>query len=236
MIKKILSSFLVSSVLLFLGVTASLAERPTIAIGGTVSYGGYVASGQETEGATNVEVSHKETEAMEIGYTSMFAEITVADRVTIGIDYMADSVTTDTSTRIDHVGPGAAGSTKVTDGNNSGTSSVEAEFSDMITGYVELRLFNGFYAKYGAMEIDIQTKESLHTDSSYPNTTLKGNAYGFGFKNTWDNGVFVKSETMLHDWNPINITASGCTDTCNNTKVSGSLDGAVATFKIGKQF
>ena len=72
MIKKILSSFLVSSVLLFLGVTASLAERPTIAIGGTVSYGGYVSSGQETEGATNVEVSHKETEAMEIGYTSIF--------------------------------------------------------------------------------------------------------------------------------------------------------------------
>ena len=234
MIKKILSSFLVSSVLLFLGVTASLAERPTIAIGGTVSYGGYVSSGQETEGATNVEVSHKETEAMEIGYTSIFAEITVADRVTIGVDYMADSVTTDTSTRVDTT-VGAAG-TSVTDGNNSGTSSVEAEFSDMITGYVELRLFNGFYAKYGAMEIDIQTKENLHTDSNYPNITLKGNSYGFGFKNTWENGVFVKSETMLHDWNAINITASGCTDTCNNTKVSGSLDGAVATFKIGKQF
>ena len=234
MIKKILSSFLVSSVLLFLGVTASLAERPTIAIGGTVSYGGYVSSGQETEGATNVEVSHKETEAMEIGYTSLFAEITVADRVTIGVDYMADSVTTDTSTRVDTT-VGAAG-TSVTDGNNSGTSSVEAEFSDMITGYVELRLFNGFYAKYGAMEIDIQTKENLHTDSNYPNITLKGNSYGFGFKNTWENGVFVKSETMLHDWNAINITASGCTDTCNNTKVSGSLDGAVATFKIGKQF
>ena len=234
MIKKILSSFLVSSVLLFLGVTASLAERPTIAIGGTVSYGGYVSSGQETEGATNVEVSHKETEAMEIGYTSLFAEITVADRVTIGVDYMADSVTTDTSTRVDTT-VGAAG-TSVTDGNNSGTSSVEAEFSDMITGYVELRLFNGFYAKYGAMEIDIQTKENLHTDSNYPNITLKGNSYGFGFKNTWENGVFVKSETMLHDWNAINITASGCTDTCNNTKVTGSLDGAVATFKIGKQF
>jgi hypothetical protein len=235
MIKKILSSFLVSSVLLFLGVTASLAERPTIAIGGTVSYGGYVSSGQETEGATNVEVSHKETEAMEIGYTSLFAEVTVADRVTIGIDYMADSVTTDTSTRTDSTKSGAAG-TAVTDGNNFGTSSVEAEFSDMITGYVEVRLFNGFYAKYGAMEIDIETKESLHTDSSYPNITLKGNSYGFGFKNTWDNGVFVKSETMLHDWNPISITASGCTDTCNNTKVTGSLDGAVATFKIGKQF
>ena len=224
MIKKILSTLLVSSVM-FLGLATSSfsIDRPTIAIGGTVSYGGYVSSGQETEGATNVEVSHKETEAMEIGYTSLFAEVTVADRVTIGIDYMADSVTTDTSTRTDNTKSGAAG-TAVTDGNNFGTSSVEAEFSDMITGYVEVRLFNGFYAKYGAMEIDIETKESLHTDSSYPNITLKGNSYGFGFKNTWDNGVFVKSETMLHDWNPINITASGCTDTCNNTKVTGSLE------------
>jgi len=235
MIKKILSSLLVSSVLLFAGVTSAIAiERPTIAIGGSVNYGGYVASGQETEGGDgNIELSETQTHAMEIGYSSIFFELGFADRVTIGMEYMADSVETDMTSRTDAiVTTGAHG----TQGNNAGTSSVKAEFSDLVTAYLELRIINGFYAKFGAMEIDVETKEVLHTDSVYPNKTLSGNAYGFGFKNSWDNGVFVKTETMLHDWDRLKLTATGCTDTCNSTSVEGSLDGVVASFRIGKAF
>ena len=102
MIKKILSGLLVSSVLLFVSATNSMAmERPTIAIGGTMSYGGYLASGQETEGATNVEKSAKKSAAMEVGYSSVFFELTFADRLTLGMDYMTDGVTTDLQTRVD---------------------------------------------------------------------------------------------------------------------------------------
>jgi len=234
MIKKILSSLLVSSVLLFAGVTSAIAvERPTIAIGGSVNYGGYVASGQETEGAVTIEKSETKTHAMEVGYSSMFFELGFADRLTIGVEYMADGVETDMTSRTDAiVTTGAHG----TQGNNAGTSSVKAEFSDMVTAYVELRIVNGFYAKFGAMEIDVETKEQLHTDSEYPNKTLSGNAYGFGFKNSWDNGVFLKTETMVHDWDKLSLTATGSTGTANNTSVEGTLDGIVASFRIGKEF
>lgn len=232
MIKKILSSLLVSSVLLFAGATSAIAiERPTIAIGGSVNYGGYVASGQETEGNDgNVEKSTTETNAMEIGYSSIFFEVGFGDRVTLGVEYMADGVETDVTSRTDSV-QSVAGS-----GDNSGTSTVKAEFSDLVTGYLEIRLINGFYAKYGAMEIDVETKESLHTDSVYPNKTISGNAYGVGYKNSWDNGVFFKTETMVHDWDKLKLTATGCTDTCNNTSVEGTLDGVVASFRVGKEF
>ena len=241
MIKKILSSLLVSSVLLFAGATSAIAvDRPTIGIGASVNYGGYVASGQETEGATNVEKSATETHAMEIGYSSLFFELSFADRVTIGVEYMADGVETDMTSRTDtHVSPNGVveiAAEVAGYGNDLGTSSVKAEFSDLVTGYIELRLINGFYAKFGAMEIDVETKEVLHTDSNYPNKTLSGNAYGFGFKNSWDNGVFLKTETMLHDWDKLTLTATGCTDTCNSTSVEGTLDGIVASFRVGKAF
>ena len=236
MIKKILSTFLVSSVLFLAAATSSIAiDRPSFAIGGSVSYGAYSATGKETEGTPNatsaIEVSDEETRLMEVGYSSVFLEVGLGDRITIGVDYMADSVSTDVTSRTDTVKPGS-----VLSEGNTGTSSVKAEFSQMVQGYLEVRLINGFYAKYAAMEIDMETQESLHTDSQYPNDTLSGNGYGFGFKNTWDNGVFIKTETMMHDWDPIKLTATGCTNTCNNTKVEGSLDGIVASFKLGKQF
>ena len=53
MIKKILSTLLVSSALfLYSPSTSSFADRPTLAIGYTAAYGGYAASGTETEGGT----------------------------------------------------------------------------------------------------------------------------------------------------------------------------------------
>ena len=79
MIKKILSTFLVSSVLFLAAATSSIAiDRPSIAIGGSVSYGAYTATGKETEGNSSVsliEVSDEETRLMEVGYSSVFLEV-----------------------------------------------------------------------------------------------------------------------------------------------------------------
>ena len=237
MIKKILSTLLASSVLLFLGAcNASAFDRPTIAIGGAVNYGGYVASGHENEGNSgrasangDGEKSETRTVAMEVGYSSVFAELSFADRLTIGIEYMADGVETDMESRTDSL-------SNADDANDAGTSSVKAEFSDMVTAYAEVRLFGGTYIKYGAMEIDVATKESLHTDSSYADTTLDGNAYGIGFKNSWDNGVFFKTETMMHDWDVLKITATSGATTPNVNSIEGSLDGAVLSVRVGKAF
>ena len=46
MIKKILSTLLVSSAFLVFAATSSIADRPTFAIGYTAAYGGYEATGQ----------------------------------------------------------------------------------------------------------------------------------------------------------------------------------------------
>ena len=242
MIKKILSTLLVSSAFLVFAATGTMADRPTFAIGYTAAYGGYEATGQELEGksGTTQEIN-KTSEAAEIGYSSIFIEVSFADRVTVGASWMVDAVTTAMQERTDTsctsnvpITPGCSMTGDA--GVDTGTSTVKAEFSNLVTGYVELNIWNGLYAKYGIMEMDVNTQESLHTDSSYPNTTMDGETYGFGWKGSFDNGVFIKTETLMHDWSDLKLEGTGATGTDNNTSVEASLTGAVATISIGKAF
>ena len=242
MIKKILSTLLVSSAFLVFAATSSIADRPTFNIGYSATYGGYEASGQELEGAGSPQEINKSTEAAEIGYSSLFLEVSFLDRVTVGASWMADAVETDMTSRTDSLCTNAAVNNQ---GNpiatcslvgNEGTSTVKAEFSNLVTGYVELNIWNGLYAKYGIMEMDVETKENLHTDSSYPNATMDGDTWGIGWKGSFDNGVFIKTETMMQNWSDLKLNATGATDTDNNTSVEASLRGAVGTVSIGKAF
>ena len=234
MIKKILSILLVSSAFLVFAATSSIADRPSFAIGYTAAYGGYEATGQENEGKDSPQEINKTSEAAEIGYSSIFMEVSFADRVTVGASWMIDGVTTAMQSRTDADPiPNKAGANA---GVDLGTSTVKAEFENLITGYVELNIWNGLYAKYGIMEMDVNTMESLHTDSVYPNTTMDGETYGFGWKGLFDNGVFIKTETLMQDWSDIKLTASGSTGTANNNTVEAGLSGAVATISIGKAF
>jgi len=246
MIKKILSTLLVSSALFVFAATGSMAaERPSIAVGYTAAYGGYEATGQENEGANSPQDISKKTESGEFGYSSLFIELSFADRVTIGASWMVDAVNTAMSERTDTLSTGCTSpqgeaisncSAAGDSGNNTGTSTVKAEFSDLVTAYVELNIWNGLYAKYGIMEMDVETKESLHTDSSYPNATMDGETYGLGWKGSFDNGVFIKTETLMQNWSDLTLNGVGATGTDNNTSVSASLQGAVATISIGRAF
>ena len=239
MIKKILSTLLVSSALFVFAATSSFADRPTLNVGFTAAYGGYEASGQENEGAGVVEI-HKKSEAGEFGYSSFFIEVSIKDRLTLGASWMADEVETGMTSRTDTIPDGtsvAEGTGAATVGtSNAGTSTVKAAFSNLVTGYVELNIWNGLYAKYGVMEMDVETKESLHTDSAYPNATMDGDTYGFGWKGSFDNGVFIKTETLMQNWSDLKLEAEGSTGTDNNNSVEASLSGAVATISIGKAF
>jgi hypothetical protein len=247
MIKKILSTFLVSSALIVFFATGSMADRPTFAVGASVAYGGYVASGQELEGFTTQEKNEDE-ESGEFGYTSLFLEVSFADRLTVGASWMMDSVETAMSERTDVVenynlicGTDAKKSAasialNADECGNAGTSTAKAEFSNLITAYAELNLYNGLYVKYGIMEMDVDTKESLHTDTSYPNATMDGYTYGFGWKGSFDNGVYIKTETLLQDWSTLTIEGEGSTDNDNKTQISADLSGAVAQISIGRAF
>jgi hypothetical protein len=162
-------------------------------------------------------------------------ELSFADRVTVGVSWMTDDVQTAISERVDEPGIGGlAGG--VDPGTNSGTSKVQAEFSNLTTAYIEVNIWNGLYAKYGIMEMDVETLESLHTDSAYPNAEMDGETYGLGWKGSFDNGVFIKTETLMQDWTELTLEATGASGVDNNNTVKASLTGAIATISIGKAF
>ena len=94
----------------------------------------------------------------------------------------------------------------------------------------------GGYEADGIMDMDVETKESLHTDSQYPNASMDGETYGFGWKGLFDNGVFIKTETMMQDWSDLHLEGTGMTTTDNNTSIDAKLAGAVATISIGRAF
>ena len=70
---------------------------------------------------------------------------------------------------------------------------------------------SGFNTCRNFKPCDVETKESLHTDSAYPNATMDGTTYGLGWKGSFDNGVFIKTETMMQDWTDLHLEAEGAT-------------------------
>ena len=245
MIKKILSTILVSSVLFVFGSTTSIAfDRPTLAIGLGGALGGFTASGYELEGAGDPQEKNTREATGEFGWTNIFVEIQdIGDRLTLGASWSADDIETDQEERTDTLcslnptDPTGEPIATCPVTGNAGTSTVEVALSNLVQGYAELRIYDGFFVKAGVMEMDVETKESLHTDSSYPNTTLDGEMIGFGWRGSWDNGVFLKTETVKHDWKGVTLQGTGSTDTDNNTSVTlNDLSGVAASFSIGKAF
>ena len=154
MIKKILSTLLVSSVLFVFAITSSYADRPNFAIGLQGAYGAGTATGSELEGAGSPQEKTVAERSGEFGWTNIFLEVQdIGDRLTLGASWSADDFETDQEARTDSL---CSAQPKNAQGNiistcpvvgNSGTSTVSVEFSNMVTAYAELRLYEGFYVK-----------------------------------------------------------------------------------------
>ena len=237
MIKKILSGLIVSSTLVLFNATANAFERPNFSIGISGAAGAVSASGFETEG-TDGEKINSNTEVMEIALGSGFLEVNFPV-LSVGVNYVFTPIETDTTSRTDSFYCGSVQCLNLGGGKNTGTSSIKAEFKDLITAYIEINVPNtgGLYLTAGAMQVEVMTKEQLHTDSSYPDATLDGTMAGIGYKNTYDNGMFFKFAAEYHDWDRLAITATSVsTGTKNGNSVHADITGAVARLSLGKTF
>jgi hypothetical protein len=233
MIRKILGVLFISSSLLVWSTVNSIAADIGASIGITGAVGLYHANGQENEGTND---TNDLSEDIAVSYGAIFAELNM-DRFTIGVQILPGAIETDTTSRTDtQSSPANAKETDLlspaSSSNNEGTSNVKAEFENFMTFYGEVDLWEGFYVTAGAMSVDVNTLESLHTSSSYGNATIDGTMVGLGFKRSHDNGVFVKFAAKHQDWDDINLTASGG----NTITVKGELEGASVELSLGKSF
>jgi hypothetical protein len=180
-----------------------------------------------------------------IGYVSVFGEVHLFETgIRVGgsyVPYALESETTE-NTRHDECSNETAGVT----GSNTCTATsqtVQIDVEDLITMYVayhhevDLGLLDSVFIKGGVIEADVKTKEKLSSGSQYGNTTLSGQFIGLGVEKNMDNGLFVRVEGNVTQYQNIKLVnqLTG-TDENKNTIDITDMDGATATLSIGKSF
>ena len=211
LITSILSVFLLTS-------AAYSFDRPAISLGGSTTAAYFSTSAHEVEAS---EKSEEVDGAALGGYVSVFAEITLADRLSIGVSFVPEDLETETV------------ETKQTDGGSSVTNTIKASLEDMTTVYASLMVTDNLYVKFGAVTLDLVTQENLGTGSAYGNTDLDGDTFGVGYNMEMDNGVFFRAEAMRTNLGGVSLTSTSNSD---NKIVLSDVEGVNASIMIGKKF
>ena len=173
---------------------------------------------------TDFDESQTQSEYLGLMYGSVFAEVGFGPMF-IGVDYMPGSIDTEEST------------TTVGDKTTSATSSqvtnkVKVEFEGLTNFYAGVRILDSFFIKAGTLSVDLNTKETLGTGSTYGNTTVDGTMMAVGMDKVMDNGMFVRVEGQYSEFDSASLTSSS-----GSQKITmDSLDGVVAKLSIGKAF
>ena len=218
--KKILIG-LIFAVFTFAPASADLGVN--LGISGNLAV--FHGTGEESE---NGELSREDATGV-AGYTSVFIEKTLGDRLLIGIDYVPSPLESETvESIVEDEGSGLNPRIPL----NYRNQKVQIDFEDLTTYYIALNITDSFYVKTGLVYVDVITNETLATGSTYTNTDMDGSMYGLGFAKNLDNGLFVRAEGAMIDLGSASVTASN-----TDNKVSlKDLEGASAKISVGKSF
>ena len=217
--KKLFLSILFSA----LYVTSASADLG-VNIGVSGNAGIFTATATETfTPRSTMNRNQNGSEHGEIGYMSLFIEKTIGDILLVGIDYNPEALETDT---VETSKVSAA--TQATSVENT----VQIDFEDLTVMYVGARL-GDFYVKAGVVTVDVMTKENLGTGGAYGNTRLDGSVFGMGYHKAMDNGLFLRAEGNLMNFDGASIVNAN--DSEKSVKLK-SLDGVTAKIAIGKSF
>tara|TARA_B100000780_G_scaffold152809_1_gene106804 strand:- start:288 stop:1073 length:786 start_codon:yes stop_codon:yes gene_type:complete len=202
------------------------------------------------QAGTSTTSSTKGSDDIFIGYVALFGELHMFDTgLRLGLSYVPYALESETTanTRVDQCGHsgngtgGDAGSTRTACSATKQTVQVDVEDLTMLYAAYHHNLDLGFvdsvFIKAGVIDADVITKEKLSSGSKYGNATLEGQFLGLGAEKNLDNGLFIRLEAGMTEYDSIKLT-NGSTDThenANTIDITG-LDGATATIAIGKSF
>lgn len=195
-------------------------------IGVTYEAASIDGSGTETviDGATRNTNTGTNSEDVDIG--SVFIETdTLAYGVRLGFEWIpANAEFVNKSSTQTNVTT-AAGATE------SKTQIIKGELENHITLYAEKDLFYKFYAKAGVTQVDVKSLESIGTGSTYPDDTITGYVLGIGLRHQVDNGIFVKGEYSMNEYEQITLPS---TNTAN--QATGDLESTSFRISLGYNF
>ena len=213
---------------LFLGCLTSLASADMKA-GITVSGYQLDANGKEDKSG------QRRGEDIAGATGSIFAEYSIdaLNGVAIGLDVVPYEIDMGTASNA------RIGVTSGNQNNQSGTNSASVDMQYPITAYFLVPSEQGLYLKAGVSYANLNIKESLTTNSSYPNQELYGGHINVGYEYELGGnyeygpgeGAFIRIEAGYSNWATVKVKSSSGRNT-----VTADLEGVSARMSIGKAF
>ena len=139
--------------------------------------------------------------------------------MTLGIDLIPGEADVGTKSRADD------------DAESANGNKASAVVSKHLTVYGLMPLGSTpLFIKGGITSMDVETNEVLNTGSKYGNTSVNGVTVGIGAHAERDNGLFVRVEASMAEYENLTLTSDG-----GNT-VQADLDTTSITLSVGKSF
>ena len=209
-----------SAFVVFANSAMSIEMRQTIGISGNSAV--YAATGIEenyNEAGTAVDTTSRVTGAFNESYVSVFAEMSLNDVISVGLDYVP--ITIDTPENVSQE-------------NQSNENKVYASFEDLTTIYAKLNVpLGGTYLKVGYSTVNVISKEVMSSGSKYGNDRTDAVVFGLGYAHEVSDGLAVRAEITGSEFTDVN-TSNGATNK-NTIKVEDMI-GARGTISIVKSF
>ena len=219
------------TILIFLGSFSMASAELGVNIGISGQMGVFHATGLDKDTNTVGTETQKDDATGVIGYTSFFIEKTLGQYLTVGYDYSADKLSSETANNNRCNDESSASQIKL-DGHCQAivTNTVQIDFKDMTQMYVAINITPSIYVKTGITSMEVITNEVLGTGATYKNFTLDGTVMAVGFNKTFDNSMFVRAEGSYNEYDNHSATSGDHKISMNNFEgVSGKLS-------IGKSF
>ena len=209
-----------SAFIIFANSAMSIEMRPSIGISGNSAV--YAATGIEenyNEAGTAVDTTSRVTGAFNESYISVFAEMSLNDVISVGLDYVP--ITIDTPENVSQE-------------NEPNENKVYASFEDLTTIYAKINVpLGGTYLKVGYSTVNVISKEVMSSGSKYGNDRTDAVVFGLGYAHEVSDGLAVRAEITGSEFTDVN-TSNGATNK-NTIKVEDMI-GARGTISIVKSF
>ena len=217
-----------SAFMLFATSAMSMDLRPTVGISGNV--GVYAATGIENNfnrTGTAIDETTKEYGAFVEEYASVFVEFGVNDTISIGVDYVPQTIETPQNDSND-------GANIHHDGGPSNANSVKAHIEDLTTLYAKVNTpLGGTYLKVGYSSATVKSRENMSSGNSYGDDDTSGPTVGIGYNHEISDGFSVRAEVTVSEFSDVE-TNNGQT---NKTEIKvEDMIGARGTISLVKSF
>jgi hypothetical protein len=227
------------------GIFTMASAEVGVKVGITAQIGELETSGKETSSAGTTETSDKEKALF--GTAGFFIEKDLAflpgpfSRLSVGYDNIAHDLDlgTQTNSRSGLTDGGdvslGAGGLKSVGNAEEADNSLNAKITGFSTLYATLNLTDWLYVKAGTVEVDVKTKFTGTSTSSYAsNHSLDGNVWGFGVESMNDNGLFFRLEYNDYDIDGKSVVNAGTDSTF--TATLNAVTGSTTRMSVGKSF